>query len=266
MIVVIALLGVFGVLAALTGGALHSAHRLRRGRVLDALVESCPAETLHDDEHAVVRVDGVLVEVRLLHLSEAYTTIDCALPDGHLVVVALRPRRRGDASPRLLTGDDRFDEAHHLEGAPADVVRRMFSDDVRRALLCTPGATLEIVRARGHNLLRLTLPWVPSQDATLPALARLVVTLAGRVREASAAADQAQPALLCGAPYRPMLDDAPVRQARSARRAEVTALAARLDDQAATRAALGALLQAVVLTGGVAATLAGALSFLGLTG
>ncbi|MCC6998974.1 MAG: hypothetical protein IT370_30455 [Deltaproteobacteria bacterium] len=263
---VIALLGVFGVLAALTGGALHSAHRLRRGRVLDALVESCPAQTLHDDEHAVVRVDGILVEVRLLHQSAAYTTIECALPDGHTLVVALQPGRPGGGAPRLLTGDDHFDQAYHLEGAPADVVRRMFGDDVRRALLCTPGATLEVAPSGGHRVLRMTLPWVPSEDGTLPALARLVVVLAGRVREASAAADQAQPALLRGAPYRPMLDDAPMRQARSARRAEVTALAARLADRAATRTALSALLQAGALTGGVAATLAGALSFLGLTG
>jgi hypothetical protein len=189
------------------------------------------------------RVSGALRGVpTTIHLAErgggggrdwSSTVIECRLPAGYPLSLHLRRQRTVDTAriragqlTDLLAGDAVFDAHFLIDGAPAEVVRRLLVPEVRGYLLAHSDLELET----DGGLLRLRLPgWVDADDGI--AAIECVAGLAARLRDATAAADAAHPGAVTGGPYRPVVDDAPIRDARAARAEEV----ARADARRRTR-------------------------------
>jgi hypothetical protein len=168
--------------------------------------------------------------------AESWTEVLCALPRGYPLSLHVHHHgwfddgkiERGEMVD-LVLGDPVFDDRYLVEGAPAEVVRRLIDRDVRAYLLGTNSATLE---THDDGRLRLSVRgWLEEPHQARPAL-DCCARVAAAVRAATAAADDAVAPEQTDSPYRPMLDDAPVREARAAREAEV----ARLDSLRQARA------------------------------
>ena len=125
-----------------------------------------------------------------------------------------------------------------IQGAPADVVARLFDPEVRGYLLAHATARLATVEQHGDRVLRLALDrWLTDPPETTAAIAT-VARIAHRIRTAFADADRE---LVTERPdaYRPELDDAAARAAAERRVREVAAFeAARAQHDARVRRAL----------------------------
>jgi hypothetical protein len=146
--------------------------------------------------------------------------ITAALPRWHPVSLDLRWRSTfvGGQHRREFavdTADREFHRRFLIEGAPIDVVRELIDADARADLLLLPVCAMRIVRGP----LRFTVQgWLDPQFAELAV--RLVARIATRVPEAYAAADDATPSRLEGAPFRQELTDAGARAAAERREVE----------------------------------------------
>jgi hypothetical protein len=156
-----------------------------------------------------------------------WTQIDVDLPRGYPVTIALRPRRardvraieRGELAPVAL-GDATLDDELVLEAAPVEIVRALFDEETRAFLRRLAEVELTTIHHGSRSVLRLGVPrWADAAQAE--ELVGALVDLAGRLRAAHAAADAAIEPAVGGAPFRPDVDDEPVRAARAARAAEV---------------------------------------------
>jgi hypothetical protein len=186
-----------------------------------------------------------------------WTHIECDLPPGY--PLALNIRRHGGSDQRRIErsemvdvelGDPEFDAAFVVEGAPADVVRQMLPEEVRSFLLLRGG--LEV--ATDGGVLRLAI----AERVDAPDAVTMVVDwtsrLAASLVDATATADAAVAAGQApgGDPYRPRVDDRPLREARAARAAEVAAVEARRTEHARrarwiAAATVGAVIVAVAV-------------------
>jgi hypothetical protein len=171
-----------------------------------------------------------------------WTYVDCRLPAGYPLALHVRRHRwldrgkveRGEMID-VVVGDPPFDDAFLVEGAPAEVVRGILSDDVRDFLLAHARVELE---TRGEGALRLAMyRWIHADDALRGAL-DCATAIAGAVRDATLGADAA--AQRAAAPPEPAYRDLPaddraVRAARAARAAEVEELEAARAERAARK-------------------------------
>ena len=192
----------------------------------------------HDASTASGKSHGVAVTFRFESRgsgsnSESWTEIDVEVPRAYPLSLHVRHHGSSDrasiASGEMVDvqlGDAAFDEAFLVEAAPADVVRILLDHDARGLLAAHPRVELDTVDVGERRVLRLAiLGWV-EQTATATAAIGAVARIATRVREAFAAVDRTIAVQDKGAPYRPMLDDQPVRDAEAARSHEVTAVEA----------------------------------------
>jgi hypothetical protein len=156
-----------------------------------------------------------------------WTYLEAAMPAGYALALHLRPHRNEDAieieRDELLDIQidvPEFDDAFLIEGAPADVVRRLINPQVQATLLRQPpikidaaDGVLQVMLSGWHEDAAAIRPWV-----------ELVGSIAGGVRDAYAAADAAIPLAATGGVYREIPDDQPLQAARAARFAEVQRL------------------------------------------
>lgn len=198
---------------------------------------------------------------------QQWTDVTCALPRGYPFTLHLERHgffdrgaiERGEMTD-VVVGDPAFDDAFRIEGAPAEVVRRVLVPDVRRALLAYGRPTIQT--STGDLCLRVN-GWLEDLTAARAAI-DCAATIAAGVRDASLALDAAVPLVHDGPAYRSVVSDAPLQEARAARAAEVAGVArtrlARL--QAHNRWAVVGLVTfaafLVIMIGGVIAVLLGA--------
>jgi hypothetical protein len=181
-------------------GAVKKA-RSHRGKILqEALTEEDPAVLVDPTTGtAECKVRGVPVRFRFAtrgsgSSAESWTEVEVTPPPGPLVLSMRRQRRRDAKLIRdglavdVLIGDPELDEKYLIEGAPAEIVKRVFTLPVRQKLLAldldeleaSPG-TMKIAR-RG---------WKEEHDA-VQALVDLAVSLAEAVAPAVEATKQAE--------------------------------------------------------------------------
>ena len=232
---------------------LHSASKARDRRrdTLAEIARFLGGTSDAADGRAAGAVDGVATTIRFVTRGsgsdrESWTEIECALPRGYPLSLHVGSHgwfdrgkiERGELVD-VVFDDPPFDEAFLVEGAPVEIVRRLLDADARRFLLGQRRATLE---TRDDGTLRLSIRgWLEAEHEVRPAL-RCAARLAAGVRAATASVDAAIPPAATDSPYRPMLDDAPVLEARAARAAEVEALDARRAERSARQKTLFAAL------------------------
>ena len=122
----------------------------------------------------------------------------------------------------VQVGSEPFDNAFLVEAAPADVVARMFDHEAMQYLLGET-AQLELTTEHGgpQPTLRLSLrKWITDVFEARAAV-DCVVRIAKRVRDAYAEVEKQTAPRDVGSPYRPQLDDQPVRDAAEKRAAEI---------------------------------------------
>lgn len=156
--------------------------------------------------------------------SENWTYVDCALPPGYPFTLHLERHGWFDAGKiergemiDVVVGDPPFDERFRIEGAPAEVVRRVLTAPVRAYLMAQ--ARVEVVMKGA--LLRLAVRGWLDEVATARAAIDCATAIAGGVRDASLALDAELPLAHDGPAYRAIASDAPLQEARAARAAEV---------------------------------------------
>jgi hypothetical protein len=143
--------------------------------------------------------------------SEAWTYVDAALPRGYPLTLRLRRHGWFDAGTiargemvDVIVGDPVFDEAFRVEGAPAEVVRRILQADARALLSAHDPVELD---TQPDGTVRLAIRrWVEDVPAAGALLTR-VARLATSIRGATLALDEAVPPTEAGSPYRAMTDD-----------------------------------------------------------
>ena len=160
----------------------------------------------------------------------------------------------------VQVGDKAFDDAFLVEAAPADVVRVLLEADIRALLAAYPEIDLDTVdRADGTRALVVGIRGWLEDPAEFAEPMRVMARLGSRVRAAYAAADAAvEQNTAPGDPYRPIVDDAPVRAAQSAREAEVAnvkGMRAERDARAKTFATVLVAVVFAVIALGLCATL-----------
>lgn len=156
--------------------------------------------------------------------SESWTYVECALPAGYPFTLHVDRHGFFDAGKiergtmvDVVVGDQAFDGAFRVEGAPAAVVQRVLTAPVRAYLLAQPRVDV----ATEHQRLRLAVRgWLERRDTAGAAL-DCATAIAGAVRGASLALDAEAPTAQEGPAYRAIASDAPLQEVRAARAAEV---------------------------------------------
>ncbi|MCB9559686.1 MAG: hypothetical protein H6708_04700 [Kofleriaceae bacterium] len=201
-------------------------------------------------------IDGIPCSLVLRYADEEppashRVSVRCPLPARLRVTLQLQRHEPGDHRERaagrltdVAVGDDAFDARFLVEGAPADVIRRALTPELRGFLMAqraplittTPGRlTLEVDAALGDL------------EAHAEA-ARVTARLVAGLQTAAEAIDASVAMAYGGDPFRGMPDDAPVRAARAARVAEVTRIDRQRADRAAHDVRVGLVLAVVVVT------------------
>ena len=158
-----------------------------------------------------------------------WTEIEADLPPYPLAIHVQRPSPGGLFRDDALEGQPGrlgFVASFSVAAAPEDVARALLDARVRRMLSVYSHVELDTVTGE-RRLLRLAIRgWIEDVAEAMHALDE-VALLSVRLRDIYAAIETAVPAQLGGAPYRPQLDDEPLRDAYASRTAEVTRLEAR---------------------------------------
>lgn len=156
----------------------------------------------------------------------ARTEVNGDLPMAYPFVLHVRKYKRRDAAPiargdmlDLNIGVPSFDGRFRVEGAPAEVVRRVLTDEVQTFLFATN--RVRIATKEGWLMVCLPGLWPAGVDDVRPAV-QCVAAMVTSVRATWLALDEATPmAHARKMVYRGIPDDAPLREARAAREAEV---------------------------------------------
>jgi hypothetical protein len=159
---------------------------------------------------------------------DRWTEVDVVIPQGYPLALHVRRHRSGDrariANATMVdveVGDPSFDPLFLVEAAPADIARSLLDPETRGFLASHGEVELDTVQEGGVRLLRLSLHgWFEEQAEAMQAVAA-VTHIASRIRETFAAADEVIQAVVQGAPYRPVVDETPTRDAAEAREREV---------------------------------------------
>lgn len=233
--VVVALL--FGTLLVVFIATLYSAAESGRLGKLDRIARELQGQRLANQAQGTYGGIPVLYTLGSRGTSsnwEAWTEVDVAIPPAYPLAIHVRRHRprdqsliaRGDMID-VQVGDPKFDPLFLVEAAPADVVRILLDPETRGYLASHGEVELDTFTERdGSGKLRLAIRgWYEELPDAMAAIAALV-RLTSRVREAFAIAEQATQPVDGGSPYRPMLDDTPVREAADARKRELVDLAA----------------------------------------
>ena len=183
---------------------------------------------------------------------QLWTEIDVALPPKYPLTMLVRRHTFRDDSKitrgemvDIKLGDRAFDDAFLVEAAPADVMKNLLDEPVRRLLLLAFEApTLETIPDEA-TLRFATHGWLRDPARAVEAMQTLA-SVGARVRRAYAAADEAIPARIEGGPFRETIDDAPKQDAQHARVEEVR----RVEQVRADRVHNERLLAAVLVIGG----------------
>jgi hypothetical protein len=193
--------------------------------------------------------DGIPCVVRYVREHKVDCThVDAELPVGYPIAVRVKRRDRLDeraiARGALVVvelGDEVFDRAFAVEVAPADVMKLLLDDRVRRYLMAHESAQLTTEKVTGlerhardaggpvgaaaRPVLRLELlGWVESTKAVREAL-DVVAGIVARLRDAFAAVAGELDQRDDGAPFRPLPTDDAQQAAAAARAAEVARVA-----------------------------------------
>lgn len=154
----------------------------------------------------------------------SWTEITCPLPPGYPVALYLTHHGWFDAGKiergemvDIIIDDPPFDARYRVEGAPAELVKRLLTPEVRAYLMAHANAELT---ARDGRLLLAVMGWLDEVDAARHAI-QVATAIATAVRTASLALDAEVPMTQGESPYRGIPDDAPIRRARAARADEV---------------------------------------------
>jgi hypothetical protein len=161
---------------------------------------------------------------------EGRTRISCALPHGypfvlHLVAHDWNDREHLDARAMIdvVVGDEAFDRRFRIEGAPADVVKRVLDPEMRAWFLSESGIELHASDGRARLVVDRVLKRADDARAVLALLERF----AAAVRTATHALDEGLGVQsIPGAPYRDEARDDRLQASRAARAAEVEQLLA----------------------------------------
>jgi hypothetical protein len=160
--------------------------------------------------------------------SVSWTEVDVDMPRNYPLSINVRRHgwldrgriERGDMIDVQL-GDPAFDDAFLVECAPADVARILFDEPARRFIAHYDPIELTTEPVGDRRILRLAVRgWLEETSSAVQAVDG-ATRIGARVREAYAAAETAVPAREAGSPYRPIVDDQPVRDAAQARLHEV---------------------------------------------
>jgi hypothetical protein len=219
--------GFFLLLGVIAGVAALLHDKRGWGTLLDGFATALGGVADHQARRATGTIRGVATSIRLVaapgQQAHDETHVECRLPPGYPLSLHLRRQRTVDASrigsgelADVEVGDRLFDAMFLVDGAPAEIVRRLLTPEARGFLLAHSGAVLET----DAGLLRLRLDgWVDAADGA--AAMECAAGMVARLRDATAEADAAIGGGVTGGPYRPVVDDAPLRDARAARADEV---------------------------------------------
>ncbi len=219
--------------------ALREAHGLRRRRSILASAAAALDVAAADGAMTVTGLCRGMPATFTLRGDTAHVEIDIPSTD---LLLSVQPRlvpARPMAEPGVVrTGDALFDDLLYVEGAPADVIRCLLTDELRGRLLASQPLELAV---RGSTVEVVGAPLGPRDVTALIELAGATASSIG------AALEEADRRLLevGGSPYRPDMDARGVRAAQAARVEEVAALVELIRDRAS--AARRALLLATVL-------------------
>ena len=210
-----------------------------------------------------VGVRVVFTAAATRHHRQRWTYVEAPLPPYYPFALYVRGHvfeddlaiQRGEMVD-VPTGDAAFDREFLVEGAPADVVARLLTPEVRVTLMQHPPLKLDTV----DGTLQLLVGEWHEDPARLRPWVEVVAAIVTGLREANAAADAAVPLSTGGDPYRAIADDRPLQDARAARAAEVQRLgtikrarasAARRVAWAVSAVVLGAALLLLAIAGGL---------------
>ena len=238
--------------------------RERRGKLAAIAREVGGA---HDSSSVTCTYNGVVVRYEFAmrgagSSAESWTEVTADLPRGYplsLRVLRCPPQpeavRRGDLID-VEVGDADFDRAFLVEAAPSDVVRALLDAPARAFLVQFGGMLVTLTKAGGGTALQLALPGWDEHPMRAKATVEGVSRIASRLREAYADANAAIPTGDAGSPYRPQVDDSPIKAAEARRVHEVAHLAALEQQRADAERRMGVLVVSLV-TGTLIAAIVG---------
>ena len=219
------------VMVVLLAAAIHaglSAGASKRSGVLQAVAQELGGTSSGHGLFATV--EGVAVsldyETRGSGSStESWTYLDAALPGRYPLVLNVdrhgwfdRGKIERGEMVDVLVGDQAFDDAFRIEGAPAEVVKHMLTPELRAYL--RGHAHVEVRTLEGPKLRIAVRTWLSDRDAIHTGL-QMVARLAASLRPVTLALDAQIPTITTGDAYRAMTSDQPLRDARAARVVEV---------------------------------------------
>jgi hypothetical protein len=158
--------------------------------------------------------------------TEYWTYVDADLPPYPLRMYLRRHAWRDHAKidrgemVDVQIGSQAFDDAFLVEAAPADVVARMFDHEAMSYLLGQPQVEITIEHSDPRALRLAIRTWFTDVFEARAAI-DCIVRIAKRVRGAYAEVEQETAPKEVGSPYRPQLDDQPVRAEAAQREAEI---------------------------------------------
>lgn len=191
----------------------------------------------HDERSAWGELANTRVRMSLVtrgggKQAQAWTEIDADIPARYpLALFVYKHGWNDDAKIArgemvdVTVGDERFDRAFVVEAAPADVARVLLDERARQYLLALADKYHFTITTEGRGTDRVQLrfalrSWLDDAAEVMLAI-ETVAAIAGRVRDAYVAVEQAIAPAETGSPYRPVLDDRRAREAADARLAEV---------------------------------------------
>lgn len=239
-----------------------AARQTRLQAIANALGGQAAGSGLNCTRHGVI-VGYAFVTRGAGSTSESWTEVDVTLPRGYpisLRVVRGQPAVHAVRSGAVIdveVGDPAFDDVFLIEAAPSDVVKQLLDPEARAFLAGYSQGVLTTETVGDRTVLRFAVPgWdetITGATAAIEGLSRM----AGRFRDAYAAADAGVPMRSAGSPYRPELDDRPAHDAAAVRTSELEALATLKERRAADARASGVAILVIIgvifLTGLMAA-------------
>jgi hypothetical protein len=220
-----------GIVAAATAAS-KQAMRSRLERIAEAV-----GGHIEDGARVVSSPGGITTRYAFITIgagssAESWTAVSAELPRGYPLQLRVD---RGGPRPDLVErgilvdlelGDPEFDREFVVEAAPSDVVRHLLDPAARALLVERVGARLTTVDDGDRRCVMYSFPGWDEAPGTAQRLTAELARLAGRVREAYAAAEAEAGLVDVGSPFRPQLDDAPARAAAEVRTRELEQVAA----------------------------------------
>lgn len=238
--------------------AAASASASKRKGVLQALADELGGTSTSNGVRGTL--DGVAVSLEFEtrgsgSSSESWTYLDAALPGGYPLSLNLDRHgwfdrgkiERGEMID-VIVGDAAFDDAFRVEGAPAEVVKRMLTPELRAYLMAHP--RIEVRTLAGPTLRIAVRTWL-DQHADARRGLWTVARLAASLRPVSLALDAQIPTTTTGDAYRAMPSDQPLREARASRVDEVARVESVRQRRRGNEIAIVVGLFALVLVGAV---------------